>query len=836
MTIDLSQFHQVFYEESFEGLDVMEAALMELDPANIDDETINAIFRSAHSIKGGSATFGFSSVAEFTHDLETILDQVRSGKRGFRGEDVNTCLKSVDCMREMLQLLQAGEDGYTPLSKELKAVFAALLDADATAVSPSNEGAETLLDTSKQKVETSAEPKLEPIEVAVGKNDSAEKYYQIHFFPDSDILKTGNDVVRMFRELSEISQMLDVCCRADALNLASLNPEDCLMSWTILLKTRNALPAINEVFEWVADESKITITETEIKQVWEIDFAPSDGILLTGNEPIRLFRALEELGDITVAANTDKLPSLELLDHERCLLSWNIILRSADATEDTILEVFEWVLDESRVSVLLHDSTGAVALNEEVGVVPAVAVGTIAAPVGSDAMSFGDTASVTDITAVATPIATPIKTPQAAPAKKVPAEPGSIRVGIDKVDNLINMVGELVITQSMLGQLGTEFEADRLPKLMEGLGQLEQNTRELQESVMRIRMLPISFAFSRFPRMIRDLGQTLNKQLHLEMIGEHTELDKTVMEKIGDPLVHLVRNAVDHGIELPDERVTNGKPALGTITLNAYHQGGNVVIEITDDGKGLDKIAISEKAIEKGIISANEAELMPDEAVFDLIFQPGFSTAQTVSDVSGRGVGMDVVKRNIQALNGSVEIRSQVNVGSTITIRLPLTLAILDGQLVRVGHDTYIFPLVSIVESLQCRKEFISKVAGGCDVFKLRDDYVPIIELHKTFSVPEGTPDLEQSLMVVVEADGEKIGIVVDELLAQQQVVIKSLENNYRRVDGISGATILGDGTVALILDIVGIVKLAGEKFGIAHHLTHGRNFGAQVLPTQAIG
>jgi two-component system chemotaxis sensor kinase CheA len=362
----------------------------------------------------------------------------------------------------------------------------------------------------------------------------------------------------------------------------------------------------------------------------------------------------------------------------------------------------------------------------------------------------------------------------------------------------------------MLGQLGDEFEMDDLQKLQAGLGQLEQNTRELQESVMRIRMLPISFAFSRFPRMVRDLSRRLDKQMELTLIGETTELDKTVMEKIGDPLVHLVRNSVDHGIELPADREASGKNPVGSITLNAYHQGGNVVIEITDDGKGLDRERIRTKAVEKELMSSKEAAALSDSQVHDLIFHPGFSTANEVSDVSGRGVGMDVVRRNIQDLNGTVELASEQGVGSTVTIRLPLTLAILDGQLIKVGVQTYIFPLVSIIESMQISSDKVSEVAGGCDVFQLRNEFVPIIRLYDVFNIVPDSTRIDESLLVVVESDGDKVGILVDDLDAQQQVVIKSLEQNYQRIEGVSGATILGDGTVALILDIPGLIKIAG--------------------------
>ncbi|WP_018015547.1 chemotaxis protein CheA [Teredinibacter turnerae] len=800
MTIDLAQFHQVFYEESFEGLDVMESALMELDPDNIDSETINAIFRAAHSIKGGSATFGFTSVSEFTHDLETILDQVRAGTRKFSGDDVNLCLKSVDCMREMLQLLQGGDDGHTPLSMELKHQFARMLSSDSDV-------------TDSQECAPEQAPEQDP---------QGPILWEIRFTPGSDILKTGNDVLRMLRDMGDLGELLSVSCTPNLPAFNAFDAESCYLSWRILLESDCEKSAIQEIFEWVIDESELGINETEGLSHWKILFKPGATILHTGNEPLRLFNSLAELGELTATAFVDKLPRLSLFDCENCFMSWELSLVSSSATKESIEAVFEWVVDDAELVIAqesnskpkpVADRVTKDVLQEQKAPQAQTPPTNVAAasppeiPQTKPQVAAESTASVpTAKPAESAPKAKP------APAKKS-AETGSIRVGIDKVDNLINMVGELVITQSMLGQLGTDFDVNRLPKLLEGLSQLEQNTRELQESVMRIRMLPISFAFSRFPRMVRDLGQALGKDLQLEMLGEHTELDKTVMEKIGDPLVHLVRNAVDHGIEMPADRLAKGKPANGKITLNAYHQGGNVVIEISDDGKGLDREKIIEKAIEKNLVTPLECETFTDEQAYDLIFQPGFSTAQAVSDLSGRGVGMDVVKRNIQALNGIVEIRSTKDKGSTITIRLPLTLAILDGQLVRVGNNTYIFPLVSIIESLHCRREFINKVAGGCNVFKLRDDYVPIIELYKTFTVQPDAIDMDHSLIVVVDYEGGKVGVVVDELLAQQQVVIKSLEQNYRRVDGISGATILGDGTVALILDITGIVKLAGDKF-----------------------
>lgn len=802
MSIDLAQFHQVFFEESIEGLDIMESSLMELAPENIDAETINAIFRCAHSIKGGSATFGFNSIAEFTHVLETLLDEVRSGKRGLSTQDIDLYLQSVDCMREMLSLLQGGESGETQESAELLKQFVAIL-----------EGASVPSDAIEVQG-ASASGDTKEIHAA------STSIWKIHFAPHASFILTGNDPLKNIQALSELGELRIIVDDEKLPTIENLNTEHMYLAWNMELVSQCERDEICEVFEWVEDECDLTIEhqsssssiDAQVSDVgasseqgsgWSIEFLPGLDILRSGNEPGKLFVVLAEFGEISISADCSRVPDLNDMDIAQCYLSWRIELKNTSATYEEIVSVFEWVEDESLISVSALESSQD---NSQIEQTP---------PTSKEAVQPQASQTVAQETSPPSAVSTKNKAATKKTAtKSAGADTSSIRVGIDKVDSLINMVGELVITQSMLGQLSNQLELERVPNLVEGLSQLEQNTRELQESVMKIRMLPISFVFSRFPRMVRDLGKTLGKSVELIMHGENTELDKTVMEKIGDPLVHLVRNAVDHGLEQADVREANGKSATGTVTLNAFHKSGNVVIEIIDDGKGLDRDVITSKAIDNGLISEAEAKAYSDGQVFDLIFQPGFSTAKTVSDVSGRGVGMDVVKRNIQALNGVVEISSKKSEGSKITIKLPLTLAILDGQLVKVGDHTYIFPLTSIIESLQCDAHLINRVAGGCSVFKLRDEYVPIIELYKTFSVEPDSRSIEDSLLVVVESEGEKLGIVVDDLLAQQQVVIKSLEQNYRKVEGISGATILGDGTVALILDIAGIIKLSEEQVG----------------------
>ncbi|MGD8886234.1 MAG: chemotaxis protein CheA, partial [Gammaproteobacteria bacterium] len=490
-------------------------------------------------------------------------------------------------------------------------------------------------------------------------------------------------------------------------------------------------------------------------------------------------------GEVHNQVDLSGLVDFRVIDPEDCYLSWTLNIHGA-TTKDEISEVFEWVEDECKIAIA-----------------PAIAV---------EPVPLNPSTPIASSKPIQTTAEAPLSTAQEKPVSTSNSDSASIRVGIDKVDTIINMVGELVITQSMLEQLGEDFEegltdSSRFEKLREGLVQLERNTRELQESVMRIRMLPISYVFNRVPRIVHDLSRKLGKEVDVKMSGEGTELDKTVLEKIGDPLVHLIRNALDHGIEQPDVRKARGKPEQGTIFLNAYHQGGNIIVEVRDDGAGLPREKILQKARSRGLIDG--ADELTDDHISDLIFHPGFSTAESVSDVSGRGVGMDVVKKNIKALNGNIDVQSTEGVGTSFTVRLPLTLAILDGQLVRVGNETYIVPLVSIIESLQIKAQKISAVAGQAEVYKLRDEYIPFIRLHQLFDLQADREQLDGGLMVVVEGDGKKAGLVVDDLLAQQQVVIKSLETNFKRVEGLSGATILGDGTVALIVDIAGLISLS---------------------------
>ena len=693
MTVDLTQFHAAFFEESFEALDAMEAALLKLDVGSPEAELINTIFRVAHSIKGGSATFGFSEIASFTHSLETLLDELRSGAMAVTVAVSDLLLKSVDVLRAMLRAVQA-----------------------------------------KQPIDAQRVSDLQfDLEVAIAK------------------------------------------------------------------KEQHAPAAVPPAVPAPAAPAAATLPR------WRIRFHPYRELLARGNDPLRMLRELAALGELEVRVDAQMLPPLADVNPQDCYLAWSLEL-PGEVPEEAIRQVFEWAEGDCDLTV------ERLAGETQKSVAPTAAT---AAPaqVPPPAMAGGGTPGP-DILSVRSPPES--ARPRAdAPGKQDASvsglgDSGSIRVSVEKIDELMNTVGELVITQAMLSQLGSHFDGPDAEKLRGGLAQLERNMRELQESVMRVRMLPISFVFSRFPRMVRDLAQRLGKQIELKLTGEQTELDKTVLEKIGDPLVHLVRNSIDHGIESPEARTAAGKPAEGTVHLDACHRGGNIAVEVSDDGGGLDKERILAKARARGLVGADDAPT--DAEIYELIFVPGFSTAEKTTDVSGRGVGMDVVRRNVKELGGKIDVRSDSGRGSRFTITLPLTLAIVDGQSVAVGTETYIVPLISIVESMQLKSTGVTRLSGHSEVLSFRGDYLPIIRLHELFGVEPRSRALHEGLVVVAEGDGRRVGLFVDDLLGQQQVVIKSLEANYGHIEGVSGATILGDGSVALILDVPGLIRAASMR------------------------
>ena len=657
--MDITRFHATFFEESRENLAAMEAGLLDMESGGGGGDTIHVVFRAAHSIKGGSATFGFTAIADLTHLLETLLDEARSGKRTLDGVAISALLGSVDALR---MLLAAAEHG----------------------------------DAIDQAMLARARAELERLLSGAGDEAAIQ------------------------------------AAPAAAKPAASAEP-----------------------------------------QGWSISFEPERSLFLSGNDPLRMLRELGQLGELKVACRDDALPPFNELDPFEAWLAWDLQL-IGNVKRSAIEDTFAWVEDQCTLSIEpLADGAPAAA--------PAASAVAAAPPVP---------------VAAATPAAA---APAAATgAGRHDAGETTIRVAVDKVDALINLVGELVITQAMLAQRSAELDPGLHEQLLAGLGQLDRNTRDLQEAVMSVRMLPVDFAFSRFPRMVRDIASRLGKKVNLKTSGEGTELDKGVIEKIVDPLVHLVRNAIDHGLETTEQRIAAGKPEAGTVTLSAAHQGGHIIIEVGDDGRGLDRERILAKAAERGIAVP---ENPTDAQVWDLVFAPGFSTAEALTDLSGRGVGMDVVRKNINALGGQVEIRSRQGEGTTVSIRLPLTMAILDGMTVAVGGEVFILPLNVVVESLQPAADHIKTVAGDSRLLRVREDYVPLLDLADQYGLPATRTDA-QPIAVVVESQGQRLALEVDELLGQQQVVVKNLERNYRRIAGVAGATILGDGRVALIVDV----------------------------------
>jgi two-component system chemotaxis sensor kinase CheA len=692
--IDLSQFFQVFFEEAGENLDTMEQMLLALDIENPDDEELNAIFRCAHSVKGGAATFGFSDVAELTHQMETLLDKLRRHELQPNAAMVDVLLASGDALKAQLARHQGNGAGPIDTTELL---FTIRRHVEGEAVS-----------ASVPRAAAAPAPAPKPAPVAAAEPASA---------------KPGQRVLEL---------------------------------------TVGPLPD------------------------------PSQAENL-----VELFKEITDLGTI------------EPLDAGRAADGMRRFKVTTGSTDNDLIDLFGFHI--AREHIALKPLSSGYGFHEGAPGAPAAE----AAPQADLGYGFFDDApgapnAAAPAAAASTPAAAapaalaPAKAAAPKAEKAASAESSTLRVSVDKVDQLINLVGELVITQAMLAQNGKGVDAALYQQLAAGLADLERNTRDLQEAVMSIRMIPMSMVFNRFPRMLRDLAAKLGKKVEMVQVGEATELDKGLVEKITDPLTHLVRNSCDHGIEMPAERLAKGKPEHGTITLIASHQGGSIVIEVRDDGKGLNRAKLLSKARERGI---DAPDTMTDSEVYGLIFAPGFSTAEVVTDVSGRGVGMDVVKKNITALGGTVEIDSAEGYGMTVRVRLPLTLAIMDGMSVGVGEEVYILPLSSVVESFQVQTNTIKTIGGSGRVVEVRDEYMPVVDLERVFQVPRFDFEHVSNIMVVVEAEGGRVALLVDELLGQQQVVVKNLESNYRKVDDVSGATIMGDGRVALILDIGSLVR-----------------------------
>jgi len=720
MTVDMSQFYQVFFEEAGEHLSNMENLLLSLDIESPEQEDLNAIFRAAHSIKGGSATFGFTDIAEVTHILESLLDRIRNGELALQKDMVDVFLRAGDILKDQLAAHQNNEESDTEAARGVCEELTRWQHSDESAAPAS----------------TAQPPENPP---PADTDTAAEQRYTITFTPSSSPAEHGVHMENMAAELEKLGAV-DILAEGSAENPV----------WRFALTTAAPEEAIREPFDFFAQPADVVIEPAPPAQA----------------------AAEEEQG---YGFFTD--------------------IASPEPAEEEAEQGYGFFTDVDAVRKTAEEEAQGYGFFEKIEP-PQETPPTAASGGGAGRRDVGQPKG---------DAASPGKRPSDKAATAAQTE--SIRVSVEKVDQLINLVGELVITQAMVAQTANKLPPDVYETLQVSLSQLEHNTRDLQESVMSIRMMPISFVFSRFPRVVRDLSSKLNKQVELKTVGEGTELDKGLIEKLSDPLTHLVRNSLDHGVESPEKRLAAGKPAKGTITLRASHQGGNVVIEVIDDGAGMDREKILAKAKERGI---PVSDTIPDQEVWQLIFEAGFSTAEVVTDVSGRGVGMDVVKRNIiHGMGGRIEMESHSGAGTRIIIRLPLTLAILDGMSVSVGGDIFITPLTYIVESLKPREEDIKTVSGRGRVVYVRGEYVTLLPLHEVFNIQPVVAEPQDGILVLVEAEGKKVALFVDELVGQHQVVIKSLETNFRKVAGISGATIMGDGKVALILDISSLVRLS---------------------------
>ncbi|MBJ7313856.1 chemotaxis protein CheA [Rugamonas sp. CCM 8940] len=716
MTIDISQFFQVFFDEAEELLAEMERLLLAVDLDNPDAEDLNAVFRTAHSIKGGASTFGVTDMTEVTHILETLLDRIRKGEMALTTEHVDAFLAAKDILKMQLDGHRLGSavdlDAVADVGMMLQSLSQ---DTPVAALAPMAPGFNA--------------PEVKVVDHSGGRRYRLELPVMVH------------------REVTALGAELGL------MGHVSITPLDHDRN-AMLVTTHESLDDIIAICSFVLDPEQMTVTELPALDAAQARLEHAERAQTEADLGYGFFDEIELLPPQVGGVGYGFFQPIEQ------------IRATAEAGADDnrgygFFEPIEQI--RAAAGIVVEAAPAVVAQVEELEKKPA-------------------------------------KGEKAAAG----AEAGSIRVSIEKVDQLINLVGELVITQAMIEQRVDTLDPMKHERLLNSVSQLTRNTRDLQEAVMSIRMMPMDFVFSRFPRMVRDLAAKLGKKVDFITNGAATELDKGLIERIVDPLTHLVRNSIDHGIEMPEVRRAGGKSDAGRLFLSASHQGGNIIIEVSDDGGGLNRERILAKAAQNGLPLG---ENMSDADVWQLIFAPGFSTAETVTDVSGRGVGMDVVKRNITAMGGVVDIRSAKGFGTTISISLPLTLAILDGMSIRVGEEVYILPLGFVIESLQPAPEDVKEISGKGTVVKVRGEYLPLIPLYQMFDITPRFADPSEGIVVIIETDGRKAGLFIDDLVGQQQVVVKNLESNYRKVAGISGATILGDGGVSLILDVAALIR-----------------------------
>ena len=743
---DLDDFKATYFDECTELLTELEEQFAAIEAGERTPDRLNAVFRAIHSIKGGGGAFGFSELVAFAHAYETLLDHVRDGRIELSDPVTVLCIRANDLVADFVNAAKAGTKLGAAYGADERAQFDALTSGNAAESRPTGED-----------------------------DAGADDEFDIDFVP------------------------------------VMVNLEG----------------AVAEEPAAAADDQFTAMPLAVEKGQWEIRFAPHSELYARANDPLLLFRELANLGELTVVAKLTEIPPLADFEPFGVYCTWELTLVSPTATAESIAEVFEFVEGNCDLSIAqlagrshrpseptLADLAQLVTLPEKTPAVdetPTLSFAELAETVKKDAPVRVAPAATAPVAAPKLVVPDPapsmaseeIDDRRSGPEDRRGAGVQSIRVDLDKVDRVVNMVGELVITQSMLSQQMDDTLRARYQELVRGLEVLAQTTRGLQDAVMAIRAQPVKSVFSRMPRLVRELATKTGKKIKLETIGEATEIDKTVIEQLSDPLTHMIRNSADHGIEVPEKRRSLGKPEIGTIRLSAEQAGGNILITVEDDGGGINRERVLEVARDKGIVAIDVTPT--DEQIDQLIFAPGFSTAEQVSDISGRGVGMDVVLSNIKKIGGSVHVKSKTGQGTRMTLRLPLTLAVLDVMLVKVGPSPYVIPLSSIVETIQCSRADFGRAPSGAKVLRVRGEYVQVVDLAERFELT-GDAELANRFVVLCEAEGGiKIALIVDDIIGQQQVVIKSLEENFESIEGIAGGTILGDGNVALIVDVQGL-------------------------------
>ena len=774
---DLDDYKATYFDECSELLTELEEQFAAIEAGERDADRLNAVFRAIHSIKGGAGAFGFTALVGFAHAYETLLDYVRDGRVELTDDVVSLCIRANDIVADHVNAAQSGEALPADYGADEKARFDALARGE-SAGSDEDEDGEPMDDFDIEFTPVMVNldgmaPGEAPVEDAfeAAPMQIADGAWEIRFTPHRALYARANDPLLLFRELAALGHMQVRVRMGTVPPLADFDPFSVYCSWEITLSAPElSEAAIREVFEFVDGDCDIVITQGGAAPAIGADLADA-------------FAA--EMADDAKAEEPD-LSSLLALTEDEMQDTQPVAPESVEAVVPPVAFAPEPVAEPAGEQDAFEEAPG---------------------------LSFADLVDEIKPSAPA-PQAKPVTAPPAPAAKALPASGDgeeahrsvgvqSIRVDLDKVDRVVNMVGELVITQSMLTQQMDETLRARYTELVRGLEVLAQTTRGLQDSVMAIRAQPVKSVFSRIPRLVRELATKTAKKIKLETIGENTEIDKTVIEQLSDPLTHMVRNSADHGIESPEKRLAAGKPEIGTIRLSAEQAGGNILIIVEDDGAGINRERVLKLARDKGIVAP---DITPtDEQIDQLIFAPGFSTAEAISDISGRGVGMDVVLSNIKKIGGSVHVRSWTGKGTRMTLRLPLTLAVLDVMLVKVGISPYVVPLSSIVETMQCSRANFERVPSGGRVLQVRGEYVQVIDLCQRFEMAAASAPDDQFVVLCETEGSQKVALVVDDIIGQQQVVIKSLEENFERVDGIAGGTILGDGNVALIVDVQGL-------------------------------